>query len=299
MKLGLSPLLLLPALAAGCASQPLDSGEASADLTTTRAAYVALKHDLRKCAYPMCGGYWIRDLNTAGPERYVATLDYSRAGLDTRDIAVINEAPIESVVMRGRLGPYIGDWEVRSLIVLDAFVGMPGIQSPGTADQFYVADPIVPPRMCVVAPCNNEVATKVNTGERREFTSYSVKNAAAPFVDLDWLASRVRNHDAVVAAHFENGIHYPGGYETVLTVSQVYVHLPEHAGPCMLHPMLVCPRGQVATFTRDDDRCVRFDECVEPGMCPMYLPVCNPGYTLQAWPAAPAGCNAYACDAFR
>jgi hypothetical protein len=35
---------------------------------------------------------------------------------------------------------------------------------------------------------------------------------------------------------------------------------------------------------------------VKPGICALYMPFCEAGYTLASWQTSPSGCNKYACD---
>lgn len=301
MKLCLSPVAGVSLVTLlGCAAPPLDQEPAEETVATdsSGAHFSSLRRDYRECLYPHCGGYFLHDLNVFNEETYVYKLDYSASGLNEEDISVINHAPINQVVIRGTLGPVLPFWNVRALIVLDAYVGMPD-KSPRSSDAFYIASQEKPPKYCVVAPCNNDLATLVNTPRQTEFTSYSIENAAASFVDRPWLTSRVKKHGALVAATLEQGTHYPGGYEIILNASQVYVHLPEHVGPCARNYPAFCGVNQVATFRRNEDRCLVPDVCVEARPCPLWVPLCDQGYTLESWPAEPNGCPAYACDAFR
>jgi hypothetical protein len=50
------------------------------------------------------------------------------------------------------------------------------------------------------------------------------------------------------------------------------------------------------TYTRDANLCLDFAACAAPRACPDLIPACAFGYTLAAWPAAPNGCPAFACD---
>jgi hypothetical protein len=265
------------------------------DLSASSRSYVTIRRDLRKCASPMCGGFWIRDANKSTNERYVSGLDFSLSNLSDHDIDLVNAAPPEELVLRGKLGPIEPKFDTRPFLVSEAFLGMPG-QTAEDGAIFYLAKDRNPPIQCITAPCNNGVATKLNTTQKTDFTTYAVDQAAGTRVDQAWLVDRVENRGAIVAAKIRPGQQFPGGPELVLDASQVYVKLPFALGPCGKPYVPTCPTGQVPTFKRGVDRCTTFDSCVKPGVCPQYVPACDEGYTLVSYTSAPFACNAYVCD---
>ena len=53
-------------------------GEGSAELGKASRTYVTVRHDMRKYISPLCGGYWVADVNRATlREVYVNGLDFS------------------------------------------------------------------------------------------------------------------------------------------------------------------------------------------------------------------------------
>src|SRR6185312_9889456 len=87
--------LTLPACA-GQTSAPGDddaslADDAKADRTGGGTSYYLVRPDLRRCAAPACGGYFVQRVNfptttcadgSSAAECYVAASDYSSAGLD-------------------------------------------------------------------------------------------------------------------------------------------------------------------------------------------------------------------------
>jgi hypothetical protein len=284
----------LSASLAGC-TVAVDTESNVDDLSASSRTYVTLRRDTRKCAAPMCGGFWIRDANKTTKERYVSGLDFSLSGLSESDIDIVNAAPPEELVLRGKLGPIESTFDTRPFLVSEAFIGMPG-QTAEDGATFYLAKDHDPPIQCFAAPCNNGIATKLNTTQKTPFTSYAVDKAAATRVDQVWLTDRVETRGAIVAAKIRAGQKYPAGTEQVLDASQVYVKLPLSLGPCGKPYVPSCPTGQVPTFKRGVDRCTTFDSCVKPGVCPQYVPACDDGYMLVSYTSAPLACNAYVCD---
>ncbi|MFL5318376.1 MAG: DUF6748 domain-containing protein [Myxococcaceae bacterium] len=298
--------LLFVSLLAGCGVSELEVDEhdgadqvtdADDSLSATSQSWTTIRRDLRKCASPYCGGYFVRDLNRATvTEKYVARLDLSATGLSDVDQAKVTGAGDFELVLRGKLGPIDTATNTRAFLVTEAYRGMPGVTALAT-DTFYQAGHRSPQITCITAPCNNEVATSLNHSSTKVyFTSYSVKGASKQWVDQNWLASRVEEHGAIVAAHFSNGQSYAGGPEKVLDASQVFIRLPEHVGPCMMLMEPHCDTGKVSVYTRTQDRCTLHTACVQPGMCPMFMPACEAGYTLMSFRSGKNACNSYACD---
>ncbi len=304
----LLPLISLM-LVSGCSSGVDASVESSTDaLTSPRDArssqyepsaisgadrLVAVRIDTRRCAAPRCGGYFVRELNRDADERYASSLDLSSAGLDDASIESALAAP-DALVLRGRFGTVERVSGTGSFVASEVWRGMPGIDS-SSDDGFFTIAPRDPPIECIVAPCPEEIATLVNSRWRLAFDGVDVAPAAAARVDANWLAARVLDHGAVVAASWERGPHDAGGYEWLLRTSQVYVRLPDRVGPCPAAPVTKCDAGTIPTFERNADRCLIQVACVVPTVCPMFMPVCAAGYSLAAW-AGTNGCNQFACD---
>ncbi|MBI4956317.1 MAG: hypothetical protein HY908_30145 [Myxococcales bacterium] len=284
----------------GCAA-PVDGDDADAstldgtsdELGTKNKSYVTARVDMRKCMAPLCGGYFVRDVNRKQAERYVSGLDFGPSGLDPATQDLVRGAG--ELVLRGKLGPADPQFGTRTFLVYEAYRGMPGV-TPIEGDVHYVAAPRDPHIECFAAPCNNEVATKLNFAATTYFTGYSVELASLPLVDQDWLVNQVQNHGAATAALIVDGQHFAGGYEQILDASQVYLRLPLAEGPCPKMPEPACEGGTVPTYTRSADRCVVFDACVAPGSCAQVFPSCSDGYTLATWKAGPLACPVFACD---
>jgi hypothetical protein len=284
----------------GCAAQSVTEEEAAAtsdeEISAVSQSYVVLRPDYRKCMSPICGGYYVRDANRPyGKEVYVSGLDMSLSGLDEVDAARVTGAPANELVLRGKLGAVEKKFNTRAFRVTEAYRGMPGV-TVQSGDLFYRAHFRDPQITCITAPCNNTVGQKLNFKPEFDFTTLTVDDAAKPFVDKAWLSRRVLSHDAIVAAKLRNGAKFPGGYEKVLDASQVFVRIPDLAGPCPMFPIHMCPEGKVNTFSHNADRCSIPTGCATPGICPMYMPACEPGYTLASWTSQPAACQAYACE---
>ena len=286
-------------LSGGCATDVADPAfEAiSGDLSAYSNSWVTLRHDNRKCMAPLCGGYWVRDVNRKTGERYVSGLVLAAPAFDDATSAKVTSAPPEELVLRGKLGPKDSKFNTQAFLISGAYRGMPG-KAPVAGHAFYVAKPRSPQVSCFAAPCSNEVATKLNFTAPNYFMDYAVHRAAAAFVDQEWLAGRVRNHGAVVAGTIVAGKSYPAGAAPTLDASQVYINVKDMAGPCPVFKLAACPTGTARAYSRSSGLCILPGACVAAKACPSKAPAqCAPNYALTAWnPTGGAKCLTFACD---
>lgn len=284
----------------GCAIQSAhDAGDGTADdsadeISKTKDSFVTLRADMRKCLAPLCGGYYVKTANGTKTETYVSGFDFSVSGLSDADQAKVAEAPAGELVIKGHLGKADSKYHVSKLVVVEAYRGMPGMVA-GDGETFYQASDRTPAIECFVAPCNNEIGTTLNKKGSFDFTRLSVDRAAFGFVDKAWLAGRVLRHGAIVSANLVDGDKLAGGAEKVLDASQVFIRIPDSIGPCPKGPEVLCAMGLERAYTRNADRCEVFAGCVKPAICPLFMPACQPGYSLVSWEGT-SGCKQYTCD---
>lgn len=273
-----------------------DTGGADDAISQRTPAYVRLTRDTRRCVSPLCGGFWAQDVNRTTAAVYVSGLDFSESGLDQAAQDLVAGAPGELLV-RGRLGPAERRFSTRPLIVLEAYVGQPGITAR-TTDRYYTVQANDPPIQCITAPCNNAQAFLLNTGRAwAAFTGLDVRTVLVPFADEGWLIRQVEQQGALVAAHFEDGERFPGGRARLLVASQAFVRIGAEPVQCPLVRAAPCAAGEVYTSARSADRCLYPDGCAPGGQaCPQFIPACPEGYTLASWASQPTGCPAFACD---
>ncbi|MBI5608215.1 MAG: hypothetical protein HY902_04990, partial [Deltaproteobacteria bacterium] len=253
--------------------------------------------DTKKCMAPLCGGYYVLDVNRKTPERYVSGLTLPTATFDAATAQLVTDAPPEELVLRGKLSAKDPKFGTQSFIVSSAYRGMPGKTAP-VGSVFYSAKPRSPKISCKSAPCSNEVATKLNSTAVTYFMEYAVAEAAAVFVDQAWLADRVRNHGAVVAGAIVDGKAYPLGAAPTLSAKQVYLNVKDMAGPCPVYKLAACPAGTGRAYSRSQDLCTVPGECVAAKSCPSKVPAqCAAGYQVAAWnPTGGSNCLSFACD---
>jgi hypothetical protein len=256
----------------------------SYDLSSTKDTYVIVRRDTRRCAFPNCGGYWVKDLNSTMQERYVSAYEF--APHVTTDVqGQVYNAPDFELVLLGRLGALDRRSGTRPLVVGGAWRGMPGKTFSAT-DKFYR---VFPSRVaCVRAPCAYLQTTRLNrTTGHTMATDVSVEGARAFGVDENWLLSRSIYGRTVIAGRIVRA----NGHVTV-EASQIFVELPERTVPCMEPEVPECTDGIVA-WERDSNRCLNPVGCTPPGACARLEFECEPGYSVVSWMNV---CPRYACE---
>jgi len=282
-------------LASACGGEA--SGDESFDetgdeLSTSGFVHVTVRRDYRKCSWPMCGGYYAKDVNKNTAEKYVHGLDFTGSGFDQATQDNVKGAADGELVLKAKLGRKLQGYH--SLVVQEAYRGLPGV-SPSRSDVYFKATLRSPQITCVTAPCNNIRAEKLATSSKPFITGLDVELAAMPFVQQDWLAAEVLAGNAIVAGQILDGQRFPGGKEKILVATQVFLKLPVQEASCPVFRLRACPEGQTWTYRRDERRCVLPVACQESMMCAAFVPSCENGYGLRTWTGA-NGCTAFACD---
>jgi hypothetical protein len=266
----------------------VDDGEAGGELSLRTRSYVTLRRDLRRCAAPLCGGYYVQDVNRATPnEQYVSALDFTAATLDLASQHDVTTAADGEVIVYGKLGATDSP-ATQKFVVTTAWRGMPGVKVAAGAN-FYRLD--AANVQCITAPCPTVKAIKLNATTGTLAHDVDVTHAALARVDQTWLTGRAVNKRAMVAASLR-----AEGRETVVDASQVFVALPDQVNSCAKPVLPHCTAGKVLAWQRTADRCLMPLGCVTAGACTASVPTCSKGYTLNSWQGGLNACQQFACD---
>ena len=259
----------------GVSNAEFDEGQgdddASAELSTTKDTFIRLRRDIRRCVSPMCGGYWVRDLNSTMQEKYVSGLDFTGSFLDEAEqLDAVNGG--EDTILFGRLGPSERRFNTRTFKVVSAFRGLPG-NTLDTSDKFYgVGQTKI---ACFTTPCANLQATRLNRATGHVMaTEVDISAAQKTLVDGSWLMNRVLQGRAVVAGEIVKS----RGVNVVLHASQIYIQLPDQTQSCPRVAAPRCRNGEIAAWSRNENRCNVPVGCTPPGVCAAFVPSCDPGY---------------------
>ncbi len=248
--------VMVGVLWAGCApgtpenvpSEPAEEGDEALGGET----YFAVRRDFRKCAYPMCGGYWLDRLNrtktqcvdgSMAPECYVAEIDLAALGLSEEATwALLDDASNGHAILSGAITPLPGT-SVGRLEAVEGWTAQVR-QGSSTKTVYRVTDLGI---TCVTFPCLSFEEQKLNSAA-----------AAKQLGDVDLFSTGVS--DDVAYAGYEamrNGgalvlgshttVTGPAGKAKMLTASEFYLPVVGKAdcdcGPALGMPNVLCEDG--------------------------------------------------------
>lgn len=224
--------LVLLAPIAACAPEST-VGTVEADDTEEGAVsgdtvYVVTRQDFRKCAFPMCGGVYVKAVNKAkttcldGTKRtecYVADFDIAALGLDETQAADVRAAiTAGQVLLSGAIVEVTDGAPVTysAVKVMKAFQAATGSEVTGS---IYTLAPNG--ITCIKAPCPSLDARKLNSTSVKQVTD----------VDLSALGVTEEQEGAFLSTMFETGLVVSGklvtkntsiGTKKIFRVSEVF-----------------------------------------------------------------------------
>ena len=179
-------LIAAPACAPGAGELPNEDTDAAERGLDGGTVYVVTRQDFRKCAYPMCGGVYVKAVNqtkttcldgTKQTDCYVAGIDLDALGLPDDDaVNLRGRATGGLAVLSGSIQPLDSHPSFGSLVATAAFSAHTDTAGSGT---FYdVRDTGI---VCITAPCLSLDATKVNssTGKKLADLDFSALGLSA------------------------------------------------------------------------------------------------------------------------
>lgn len=284
----------------GCAAATDDGGTDPVEVEASEQAitgapsnfgyFVVTRRDPRKCASPMCGGWFVKRVNeaktrcangTLEEECYVSSIQLSGVGLSAREEEDVR-ASVESgkaVIKARTYKTSFGGMRIGYLKASEAWVGATGSQAAGT---FYrAADNGV---RCVTAPCPSTTAHELNGHERHDVIDVVLDQMEAS-VDHG-LLNRARNalgtnDGIIVAGDLLLPKCVPGSdCGPKVVASEFFVRVVRREGEaCGFWQTYDCNEGQFCSWARED-MCGAADapgRCAyKPDLCTrIYMPVCG------------------------
>lgn len=208
-----------------------DSGQADESKTDLGGTYTyySITRDLRRCAFPMCSGYWVSRVNTSttrcadgtwAASCYVAEVRWPMLGVNETTLATVQDRlHTGSVLVRGTVvsksfGPEVGRFG--EFKPTEAWVG----QGPNAPSGPLAIVEEVGVR-CSTTPCNSFREKKLNS------------SATAPLAELGWDDAGVDDDQIgraitelfvrnVIIAGDRYTVRGPGGSAKARTVTQYY-----------------------------------------------------------------------------
>ena len=188
--------------------------EAEAPQSVQNSTFYTVRADMRRCASPMCGGYFIKRVNQPTtrcangrnmPECYVANIDWNGA----------TEVDAKRALLRGLLvtkGNRNGKYG--TLKVLEAW------QSVGNGDAqgefFRVRDLGV---RCIAAPCETHSEAKLNTTISRKIAGVNLPDSQTS----EDVYKALTSPEGILVAGSLTDVTGPAGRNKTLNATQVYL----------------------------------------------------------------------------
>eukprot|EP00898_Chlorokybus_atmophyticus_P003495 jgi/Chlat1/4146/Chrsp27S04256 len=269
-----------------------------------------VRKDLRRCAYPYCGGYFVTPANGKSEQYVVYNRYQDGAGDDDKLQDIIDSSAPGQLVLYGyyadlcecggplvrcatpvyECNPPYGEQKpiLKAFRVEQVYLGLPGVSS-AKGNTLYSVEHYTDPSPFLARVLNSLATTKL-TG--LSFAPLGPANGGPAFLDIPWLRNRVLDHEprALVAAVVDDA--------NKMAVHQVYIAIPDEVGPCAPPTVIDCIYNSVLVYKRTPSRCLEEVTCLlGPIACPRFLPACDEGYRLAGWPSKQNhGCNEYRCD---
>jgi hypothetical protein len=252
LRTSLVSLLFSSSSFLGCGfAEPIETGEieaSPAQLQVTRephsATYYIGRVDTRRCAFPMCGGFFLSAVNqrqtrcprgTLSDECYVSNLDFSRFDGSTESEAVIRDAmgfdlKTTRVVLRGTLQPAI--LGAGSLRVDMAWIATDTQEVWGTFYKTWVNGVV-----CVAAPCPSYDQEILNTGRDVSFHGFDFDAVPAHSSDGTYTVPALNSKYGLIVAGENEVVDNagPAGQGIFLKASQVFI--PVLVKTRRIHPL--------------------------------------------------------------
>ena len=263
------------------ASVPAESGtdRAAPDFT-----YYTAVADKRRCASPLCGGFFVSRVNAAqtrcadGKLRkscYVADVDFSALRVGDDPGADFRAQP-DLFLLRGAQDPvtFPQGSELGVLRVSEAFIGSAGAIPSGTF--FRVRSTGI---VCITFPCPSLSAQVLDSAQPPE--SIAALDPAPDLGDFSDELARVTDPEGLLVAADRTTVTGPAGSGTGLRVNQAYLPFAAKPTPqaCGSRGLPTCPDGQFCSFA-PEAMCGRADAsgvCMpRPEVCiDIFKPVCG------------------------
>jgi len=271
-------LFISLALTTVACSATTDVSTDEGELSNPNYGYFAVRQDLKKCAYPMCGGYYVHRVNTAktlcadggyAAECYVASVDLSGTGLTSDEQSNV---ALGGSVLRGKIGKSkINGKQYGQFAATEAWVGETGSTPSGAV--YRATDNNI---KCIKAPCPTITVVKLDTTSTKNVSGVDLTQTenVADQATIDASMGDLGSASGLIVAG--PIVHGTDGSDTVIA-SEFWRKATSKA--CGSRGMQQCGTGEYCKFDAQA-ACGTFDA---PGTCTtipeicyqLYKPVCG------------------------
>jgi hypothetical protein len=259
--------------------QPTDAAS-----TPDGSSYLTLRRDVRRCASPLCGGFFVSRVNrlttvcvdgSRSEACYVADLDLSALGLSDEQAALVRNVP-EDFVLRGDIVPFSSEFgELGRLSVSEAWQGHADVEARG-AFLRVKNEGIV----CITNPCLSFSAELLNS---------RLPTVSIAEVDLEGISAdptdgleQTNAAEGLLVAGWPEIVSGPAGRALGIDASEYFIPLTAEPGEpsiCGTRGAPACAEGSFCDFPPGAD-CGRADApgscAAKPEFCTFeYAPVCG------------------------
>lgn len=228
----LSCLLLVAPKPSVFKSQPkIVTDSPVVDSLASTSTYYTIRADMRRCASPMCGGYFVGRVNQSltrcangksQKECYVASIDWNGHPEIEPPKALLRGSLITKGDRRGKYG---------TLKVLESWKAA-GSTSPDTGTFFRVRDRGL---RCIAAPCPTHHEAKLNNTLSRNVAGVDLNTAQADETAIGLAFQAMTGPEGILIRGTHTPVSGPAGRSQMLKASQFYLRENSEGAmkPCM------------------------------------------------------------------
>jgi len=227
----------------------------------SNSAFYLVRRDLRRCASPMCGGYFIRRVNSGltrcsngrqMSECYVAHIDWSgiaeaefekaigpnqpdpNASNFTLSEQVVDIAKLNGALMRGSIVT-IGNLFGRYGVLKIREVWYAANDEKPYGDFFRVRDLGI---KCIAAPCPTHQEAKLNSPSTRKIAGVDLSEARAGEGAVEQAQTAMSSSTGIIVAGGHSTVTGPAGQGLMLKASQFYLQQEPKRSDAGLKPCM-------------------------------------------------------------
>jgi hypothetical protein len=228
-----------------CALLVLTSLLASVSAKVPARGYYFVRRDYRKCRYPLCGGFWVRQLDGSkfrcskgknpSSECYVASIDWTALGLSEAESTNLEQQLVkgQQALVRGKLSRtkyslpdrkkkiHKFDKKLDKLVAKEAFVAASDQEPKG--DFYAVQSNGI---NCITTPCFSMDEYALNDKQVTSISNVNLRRVDATDQQLEEAFTAIAARGLVVAGRNKNiADDGPAGEGITLKASQFYLRV--------------------------------------------------------------------------
>lgn len=227
-------------------------------------SYYTIRKDVRRCAAPMCGGYFVRRANNQrmkcsnqrnALECYVAEIDWNGNAKVEPSRALLRGEVVDGVKSRaGKFDRFrvLESWQAAG-------------SKPGMGEFYRVRDLRI---NCITHPCMTHHEVRLNSPVERDIAGVELNNAGAPDSVLQEAVRAMQSDEGILVRGTHRPEKGPAGTADTLIASQLYLRSKGESGstkPCMATgcSSQVCSDQEVITTCeyRSEYECYKRAKC--------------------------------------